>query len=706
MPLRYPSSRRDDTTDSAAGLLFPDPYRWLEEETDEVRGWQRRQNATTAEHAADWPHTGAVRTLVERCMVPMAYVLPREACGHWFRTDAASTRVLVSAEPYGAGRVLLDVGPEAGPGRTPVVSWLSPSPDGQVLAVGVCDDGSERNTIRLLRVDTGELLPGAPTQVLNDAWTGGAAWLRDSSGFFFTAVEASAEDFRQDVHFHRVGGPTERVALPVPPSGDGTVVQLSHDGRWAVAAHGGNRTTPVAVSDLRDPNGAWRPFVTRGTQTIAGHPVRDGYVAVTDEGASRGRLVRIPLDATDPDDRTTWQELVPESDAVLRSVTPIGDHLYLWELVDTYSRLRITDLDGTPVGQVALPGRGTVHEWIFPLMALLPRGSERHFVFGFSTPTISPGVYSHDPRTGELTTLAAPQVQLDATVEDASARSADGTLVPFQVVRPAGAPQGPGPTLVYAYGGLDVPLLPQWAQGSSAFVAAGGVRVLAHLRGGGEFGRDWWEGGRLKHKTKGYEDLSAIAEELVARGIATPASLAVQGGSNGGLMAAVAVAQRPDLWAAAVSQVPLTDLVGALRNPYTRAVIVMEMADPEDPDEVRRLASFSPYHLVRDGEHYPAVLLEAGANDTRCPPWHARKLAARLQAAQAGHAPVLLRVWEGDGHGWATDEALVLEQQVHRLSFLMRHTGLTPGTSQTVPGQSAPMRLSAVATSTGIGASR
>jgi prolyl oligopeptidase len=206
----------------------------------------------------------------------------------------------------------------------------------------------------------------------------------------------------------------------------------------------------------------------------------------------------------------------------------------------------------------------------------------------------------------------------------------------------------------------------------AAFVAAGGIFVHAHLRGGGELGRDWWEGGRFKNKQRGYEDLYAVAEDLKARGTTT---LAVTGGSNGGLMSGVALTQRPDLWQAVVPRVPIFDLVGACRENYARFAISVEFADVEDPEEVRRLLTFSPYHLATERE-YPAVFFDAGDTDPRCSPWHARKLAARMQAVQQGDAPVLLRVWENVGHGWATEKSVALEQSSEWLAFVCKHLGL------------------------------
>jgi prolyl oligopeptidase len=212
----------------------------------------------------------------------------------------------------------------------------------------------------------------------------------------------------------------------------------------------------------------------------------------------------------------------------------------------------------------------------------------------------------------------------------------------------------------------------------ATFVEAGGVFVHAHLRGGGELGLEWWEGGRMRNKQNCYRDLYSVAEDLIAKGRTTTEQLAVTGGSNGGLMSGVAITQRPDLWRAAVPRVPLLDVLGACREPYGRAAIAEEFGDPEDPADVENLASFSPYQLIKDGVAYPAVWLDVGDTDPRCPAWHGRKFAARLQEANSGERPVLLRVWENVGHGWATAKDVEVRQWSSLLAFLFDQLELTP----------------------------
>lgn len=580
--------------------------------------------------------------------------------------------MLVSKHPCGPGRVAFSLhGEEAGHGwRT---SWISPSPDGLLLAVGVCEDGSERNRIRLIDVVTGRVLP-APSQWLMDSWSGGAMWLHDSSGFYATVLSGSMEHFHLVVVFHQVATSTTRIVeVPWTTDRDYRMVLPSRDGRHLLAVERAMNPVPVAVARLEDPAAPdWTSFVTDPGLTLAGELVGDEYLAVTDVGAPRGRVVAVSI--TRPGSEH-WRTIVPETEAVVRSVSLVADTLYVCELVDTYARVRIVTTTGEAIGQVPLPGKGALVEAPFPFTALARSGHPDEFLYAFSTLTSSPGLYRHRPGESASETLQAPAVVVpDVVVEDGWATSADGTLIPYHLVRPRDA-TGPRPSLIHAYGGFNVPLLPGFPGTLAAFVAAGGTLVHAHVRGGSEFGREWWEAGRLRNKQHCFEDLYAVAEQVISDGTTLADQLAVTGSSNGGLLAAVAVTQRPDLWAAAVPRVPLLDLIGACRQPYGRHGVGLEYADPDDAEDVRRLLTFSPYHLVHDGA-LPAILVAAGDLDPRCPPWHARKFVARLQAAQRGHQPVLLRVWENSGHTGATASAAVVEQSAEWLAFIARHTGL------------------------------
>lgn len=684
----YPETRVDEVTETLTGVSFPDPYRWLEADSEEVRCWQHAQAQLACAHVREWPHSEKLRQLVARFSIgrpDRGSWLPRHAAGRWFRMrlvgEASQAQALVAYEPMGEGRVLFD--PLAEGARPPFLSWVAPSPDGRTLAIGTCTDGSENNNIRLIDVETGLHLADPPLLTLMDNWTGGVHWLPDSTGFFFSAIAGAAIDFEQDVYLHRrVPHPTTiKLDIPWVSAKSYRMVVVSRDGRHALALERLFDPIPVAIARIDSDVPKWRPFITQIVGAVAGHVVGDRYIAVTDVGAPRGRLVAVSLNTENPNDPNEWVELVKESEAVLRTVTPVDDVLYLTEFVDTYARVRIVDLAGKALGEVPLPGRGAIaSQTLFHLPNLMPKGDPQQFLFAFSSLTTSPAFYRHTPGQANIETLQEPQVKLEhAIVEDHWAVSRDGARVPYHVVRRADvSAKEPQPTLIHAYGAFNAPFVPQFPGAVAAFIAAGGVLVHAHLRGGGELGLDWWQGGRLKNKQNSYDDLYAVAEALVASNRAAPRTLALVGSSAGGLMAGVAATQRPDLWAVIVSRVPCLDLIGGCRNPYDRMCTMQDRANVEDPDEVRRLVTFSPYHLIRQGVSYPAVFIEAGETDPRCPAWHARKFAARLQWATAGRGSILLHIWENVGHGLATDKATTLEQNTEWLAFTLRHLGLSP----------------------------
>ncbi|WP_336629469.1 MULTISPECIES: erythromycin esterase family protein [unclassified Microbacterium] len=680
-----PLARTGATVETVAGIAVADPYRWLEGDAaadPEVGAWQRAQAAYAEETIWAGRDRDAVRALIERSHAGARPELPVGAGGRWFRAEGR--RIVVADEPYGPGRALVDLAEFDGPGRTAVLSWFAPSPDGTVLAVGVCTDGSEHNRVELVDVRSATRRDDAPPELLHSAWGGGISWRPDSGGFSFLGLSGPAHDFHQVVYRRDLGvrGPSELEHVPLPEgSREYTRIQFSPDGRWAVASHRVGTPFPVAVRDLHDPSGGWRPFLAPGPETVAGHVVGDRYVAVTDRGAPRRRLVAIPLDAADPDDPACWAELVPESDAVLRSVLPVGDALYLSEFHRTAARVRILRGDGTEQGVLPLPGEGALAAPFFPLTGLAAT-SDGSFVFAFSTLTSSWGVYRHRPG-GALEMLREPAVTIDAHAELRAATAPDGTPIPYHVVRPRGA-SGPGPVLISAYGAAGIPTLPQYQPDLAAFVAAGGTLVQAYLRGGGEFGSAWFRAADRERRGVRDEDLLAVAEHLLAEGVAAPGRLALTGGSDGGLMCGNAITACPELWRAVLPRAPLLDLVGGFRNPYLDFVIRKAWGDPADPVDVARMIALSPYERVRPAE-YPLLYVEAGANDPRCPPWQARKFVARLQAAQRGPAPILLHVYENAGHGSGTGHDVIVAQDAAWLACLLGALGLPDPDPVSVP---------------------
>lgn len=683
--LDYPAARATaEARDTVAGVSFSDPYRWLEDDTDETAAWQRAQTAVADEFVGGWPHLATLRELVDHHIADgtgsanwMVDPPPRFAGGRWFRLDRSPgpayperSRVMVADTPDGSGRVLYD--PENDGTRQ--VSWLVPSPDGRIVAFGVCDEGSELGEIRLCDVATGARLPDRIPHLTMGPLVA-PQWMPDSAGFFYTAGDTSADAFTFQLYFHRVGSASAAGPEPVHIV-DAPVAQVAADGRHAVVT--GVWPLPRYVCDL--PRREWRPFIQDVDASVAGVIDGDRYVAVTNHSAPRGRVVAIPFDSPVPDAADSWPELVPESDRVLSHVRLVGDRLVVTGSVDTEARAWVFDRDGQELEEVPLPGAGALPSDVLPNAALAPDGHPDEFVFLFSTPTSSPGLYCYRLGTGEVDTLRAPRAGLPgATTSLRWARSADGTRVPYHLVLPEGAdPAQRLPTLITAYGGGRVAWPAQYPGPIAAFVAAGGALAISHQRGGGDLGSDWADAGRLTHRQNSYDDLYAVAEHLVATGVTTTDRLAVTGWSNGGVMAGVALTQRPDLWAAVVPQCPILDILGTHRHPYGRFAVQAEFGDLDDPDDVHRLAGISPYHLIRDDVSYPSVYVHAGGADFACPPGPSRKFIARFQAAAGTAAPALLRVWDGVGHGTSSSRSEGLTHTTHWLAFLMRCLGMIP----------------------------
>jgi prolyl oligopeptidase len=654
-----------------------DPYRWLEEPSAETVAWERRQDALAEAELRGWPGYERLREAIERHAARLLVFAPRQAGDRWFRLaigDGGSLVLLASDRFDGDGHVVVD------PVRFPGTGWASldaffPSPDGRRVAVTVSHGGDEQSTLYVVDAETGE--PG-PERIPFASFTT-VAWLPDCSGFFYSAgLAADFDDPWKHLFFRSLGG-AERAAQPEPiGERDEYFVfpQISADGRYVAAVT--NESEPHVRFVRKLPVGEWRPFLADAREGCFGVFCGDAYVAISTEDAPKGRLVSIPVATAQ--DRTTWTELVPESDSVLRSVSLIADTLVLARLVDGFSRLAVLSYDGVPIADVPLPGDGFTspsglggsHQMDRPMVI----ANRDDFTFVHSTPTVAPAAYRYDVRAGRLERISAAPVELEAlTVTRREASSGDGTAIPYLLVHRADLDLSqPQPALLHGYGGWNVAFAHPYLGEVAAFVEAGGMLVLANLRGGSEFGREWWTAGRLERKQNTFDDLYAVAEDLIAGRLASADRLAIFGMSNGGLLAAAAVAQRPDLFRVVVALVPLTDMLRYDRDVYT-AEFAFDYGDPRDPDAARVLAAYSPYQTISDGVSYPATLAGCGANDLRCPPWHGRKFIARLQDATASDAPILLRVWPDTGHLTAGHGAPLVAEW---LGFVMRHLGMSP----------------------------
>lgn len=679
--LAYPAAplRPEEVAFGGGAVRHVDPLRWLEEDSADVAAWQHAQDTLAHDHLVGLPRYHAFLDQLQARGSSEDLILPLFAGGSYVRRfipdDQDLEVVELSATPTGPGRRVVDLNALRGDEPLQMAGYAL-SPSGRLAIVAYTAGGREKPVVQVVEVETGRVLSqGLPNERLSTF-----TWLPDESGFFYMSMDPA--DIRAGKTLYRVmlDCPGEALLEPLDTSHFYARPMVAADRRHVLLFVNHLAPRPEYILDTHA-GGSWQPFLRDQTGIFRGDIVGDRFFAITDDGGTDARLVAIPL-AT-PTRRDTWQEVLPPSSAVLANVMSVGDRAVVLDLVETYSRLRVFDRTGHLEGEIALPGKGLVNRTgsffsFFNVVNSMVRGRGDQVDFLFATPTRSPIHCAADAKTRELTQLTAPDWTLDAGVMDCTAQSADGATVAYHVVARRDLDLSrPQPTVILGYGGYNVAVLPGWVGNRwAAWIEAGGVLVLGHLRGGGEFGSAWWEQGRLERKQNTFNDLYAIAEDLIARGITTHRRLGVTGGSNGGVMAAVAAVQRPDLFRASSPEAPITDLLARARDPFTMAA-TLDYGDPSDPAMAQVLDSWSPYQNAVDGTAYPAMLLDCGANDPRCPPWHGRKLAARMQQASASGLPVLLRVRANAGHG-AVGKHEQTRQSAEVLAFFAEYLGLDP----------------------------
>jgi prolyl oligopeptidase len=529
------------------------------------------------------------------------------------------------------------------------IDWFSPSPDGTLVAYGVSQGGSEHGTLRIVDVDTGDHLPDAIPHIRH----GSVAWLPDGSAFAYSrlpdpaTVPAGDEGYWETVWWHRVGDDPdkdeqllgdglEKTALPA--------ATISPDGRW-LAFHVSYMPTRTDVV-LLDRETGERTVVVEGREATTWlQVVGDRLYGVTNLDAPRGRVVSAPLSGPEAEN---WTTVVAESHAVIEGAVVAGRSLVVSSSEHAVSRLHRYALDGSAGQEIVLPELGSVG-------GLDADPASERALFTFTSFARPPGLWRWSPDDGvQPWTRFASAVDPDAfTVEQAFYRSTDGAGVPLFLVRStATAPAPDTPTLLTAYGGFSISNTPAYSAGTVAFCEAGGVWAVACIRGGGEYGEDWHRAGMLADKQQCFDDFHAAADWLVAEGRTSRDRLAIRGGSNGGLLVGAALTQRPDLCRAALCAVPLLDMLRYHRF-LIGALWIPEYGDPDDPDQFEVIARYSPYQHVVEGTAYPATLVTTAESDSRVHPMHARKFAARLQAATATpeERPILVRIETRAGHG-------------------------------------------------------
>lgn len=678
-PVAYPQTQRGAVVDDMFGTSVRDPYRWLEGDPRadrNVAAWIAAQQRVTADYLAGLPGRDAFRRSLVSTYDYERLSVPQKGGGRYFFTRKAGDRnqpVLVTRDGAGRERVLLDPASWSKDGTITFAEWKA-SPDGARVAYAEQDGGSDWRTIRVLDVATGK----PASDVVKRARFTQIAWLPDGSGFYYSrypdpepGVPEAAGLVDHAIYLHRVGTPqsddTRFFATPSRPRRINST-GLTADGRYAIIYSTADLVrADVSVVDLTRPAQSPRALIQDAPDrwSVVGN-VGTKLLLMTDKGAGRSKIVSVDLAAPRP----TFIDLVPEQDAILTGGYIAGNRILATYLADAKSEVRRFRLDGSADGVVKLPGIGNVSA-----VSGEPGDREAFLVYAsFDQPNT---VYRYDVATGRMGAWVKPKIGADLAsivVEQHFYRSKDGTRVPMFIARRKDV-SGPVPTLLTGYGAFAINMPPGYSAMLTPWLLQGGALVFANIRGGAEYGAAWHAAGRGLNKQNGFDDMIAAAEYLHARKIAPRGGLAIYGDSAGGLMVGAVVNQRPELFAAALPSVGVMDMLRFAR--FTGGALWLgEYGDPTKEADFRNLLSYSPYHNVRAGTRYPAILATTADADNRVVPAHSFKYVAALQAADLGPRPRLLRVETRAGHGAGKPTGKLIEEAADMLAFAARWTGL------------------------------
>ncbi|QNA88989.1 S9 family peptidase [Massilia sp. Dwa41.01b] len=674
----YPLTQKVDQVDNYHGTTVADPYRWLEDANSaDTKAWVDAQNVVTQAYLGQIPQREAIRQRLTKLWNYERYSVPSKDGGRYFytRNDGLQNQsVLFTMKQLGdAPRMLLDPNTLAADG-TVALAGAEVSPDGKLLAYSTAASGSDWNEIRVRDIDTGKDLDDHVKFVKfsNTSWT------KDGKGFFYSRYDEPKEATRladvnyfQKLYYHRIGTPqsADTLVYDRPDQKEwGFGGQTTDDGRYLVitTTKGTAPKYRVSYKDLSTPDSKVVDLIDNFD---AGYTFIDNVGSVfyfsTDRNAPKKRIVAI--DVSKPGE-SNWKEIVAEGADTLAGADIINNQLVLEYLKDAKSVVRVHDLKGKPVREIALPGIGTVGG-----LSGKRGETETFYSFtGFTTPTT---IYRLDMKTGKSSVFRQPKVDFDPNAYETRQQfftSRDGTKVPMFIVSKKGLKlDGSNPTYLYGYGGFNISMTPGFSPANLAWMEMGGVYVVANLRGGGEYGEAWHQAGTKLQKQNVFDDFIGAAEWLVANKVTSPSKLAIGGGSNGGLLVGAAMTQRPDLFGAAIPMVGVLDMLRFHKFTIGWAW-TSDYGSADNADEFKALVKYSPLHNLKAGTQYPATMVTTADHDDRVVPAHSFKFAAAAQVAQAGCAPVIIRIDTKAGHGAGKPTAKQIEEVADRWGFLAK----------------------------------
>ncbi|MCS6866498.1 MAG: prolyl oligopeptidase family serine peptidase [Gemmataceae bacterium] len=687
--LKYPETKKVDVVDNYHGVAVADPYRWLEDDVrknPEVADWVEAQNRVTFAYLESIPQREAIKKRITDLFNFEKISAPFKVGGRYFffRNDGLQNQNVLffqnslDSEP----KLLMDPNTWSKDG-TIALAGLAISDDAQLMAYGVAEAGSDWTTWKVFDIAAHKPLADELKWVKFST----AAWTKDGKGFYYSRfpepkMGAAFQDLNVDMklYYHKVGTPQseDKLIYARPDNPKWTIsAEVSDDGRWLIIAIGDGTTSRkvrIAYQDLSVPE-------SKIIELIDNHDNKfnflgnDGGVFYFQTDYQAPKYQVIAIDTQNPD-KKNWKTIIPEANEPLESVSLVGNRFICSYLKDAKTAVKVYDVNGQFVRDVQLPGIGTASGF-----GGKREHTETFYTFSsFATPT---RIYRYDIHTGESQLIREAKVKFspdDYEVKQVFYTSKDGTKVPMFIAHKKGLKRdGNNPTLLYGYGGFNISLTPGFSVSRLQWMEMGGVFALANLRGGGEYGDAWHRAGTKQHKQNVFDDFIAAAEYLIQEKYTTPKKLAIQGGSNGGLLVGACLTQRPDLYGACLPAVGVMDMLRFQKFTAGR-FWVDDYGSSDNKEEFQALYQYSPYHVVlRNGpKEYPATLVTTADTDDRVVPGHSFKFAAALQAQQRGSAPVLIRIETKAGHGAGKPTTKIIEEVADQWAFLVKTLNFEP----------------------------
>ena len=676
----YPPSKTVAVADTLFGHIIPDPYRWLEDtDSANVQQWTDQQNALTRSYLDNIPARADIKAKLEKLWNYPKQTTPTKCDKRYFysQNDGLQNHYVIYAKAKLTDKqasIVIDPNSWSTDGTDAMNYWI-PTEDGQFIAYGHSQKGAERGTMYIRDVATGQDL----AELFSDMSYPSVAWLKDNSGFFYTrnpakgTVPPGDENYFEKLFFHKIGDDPaqDKLIYERPDIKElGLGAHLSHDYRYLfIYGYKGSSTGNEVYFKNLAIDGPITNLISGFDTRFRGEAIGDKYFAMTNNNAPNFKIVVIDL--INPT-KENWQEIIPESKDILDGFQIINGRIVASYLHNACSTVRIFDLDGKFSAEIPLPELGSVG-------GISGRWDDDEMYFDFDSFTYPGTIFSYDFKKNRLEKYYQNPVKVDPSGYETKQvwyNSKDGTPISMFVVHKKGLKlDGNNPTLLYGYGGFTANMTPYFSSTLYIWLEKGGVYAMPNTRGGGEYGESWHKAGMLDKKQNVFDDFIFAAQWLIDNKYTRPEKLAIRGGSNGGLLVGAVMVQRPELFGAVLCGAPLLDMVRYHMFNIARYWIP-EYGSSEDSTQLPFILTYSPYHNVKKGIAYPAVLFQAGETDWRTHPLHPRKMAAILQASTSSDAPILLDMERKTGHGWGMPLSMQLEKYADEWAFLFWRFGV------------------------------